>query len=107
SVQQVPREACRFRIDSPEEAKRFRLRRGFLGTSRMAYRREILLRIGEVPEALRFEADEYLFTLAGFFADVVILREALTFYRLHDKNLFQTSGGNAEGVRAKQRVLAA
>jgi len=107
SYKQVLREGCRFRLDSPEEAKRFRLRRGFLGTSRMAYRREILQRIGNVPEALRFEADEYLFTLAGFFADVVILREALTFYRIHDKNLFQMSGGNAEAVRRKQRVLAA
>src|SRR6266478_3917579 len=60
---EVPREASRFRITSTEEAKTFRMRRGFLGTSRMAYRREILRRIGRVPEELKFEADEYLFTL--------------------------------------------
>lgn len=104
---EVPRETCRFRITSPAEAKRFRMRRGFLGTSRMAYRREILRRIGGVPEALRFEADEYLFTLAGLFADVMILRESLTFYRLHDKNLFQFKNGDAQAIRAKQRVLSA
>ncbi|HUJ32083.1 MAG TPA: glycosyltransferase family A protein [Candidatus Acidoferrum sp.] len=103
----VPREPCRFRIASTAEAKMFRTRRGFLGTSRMAYRKETLRRIGAVPEALKFEADEYLFTLAGLFADVMILCEPLTFYRLHDRNLFQLANANAEGARAKQQVLAA
>ena len=104
---EVPREVCRFRIASTEEAKAFRMRRGFLGTSRMAYRREILHRIGCVPEALRFEADEYLFTLAGLFADVMILPESFTFYRLHDKNLFQFRNGDEQAIREKQKVLAA
>jgi glycosyltransferase involved in cell wall biosynthesis len=104
---EVPREVTRFRITSTEEAKTFRMRRGFLGTSRMAYRREILGRIGRVPEELEFEADEYLFTLAGLLADVMILRESFTFYRLHDKNLFQLSSGGAPAIRRKQQVLAA
>jgi glycosyltransferase involved in cell wall biosynthesis len=100
-----PLDTSRFRITSTEGAKTFRMRRGFLGTSRMAYRREILRRIGRVPEALKFEADEYLFTLAGLFADVMILRESFTFYRLHDKNLFQLPNGDAQGIRRKQEVL--
>jgi hypothetical protein len=73
----------------------------------MAYRREILRRIGCVPESLKFEADEYLFTLAGLFADVMILRESFTFYRLHDKNLFQFTNGDEQAIRGKQRVLSA
>src|ERR1700730_3317681 len=101
------REASRFRITSAEQAKKFRMRKSFLGTSRMTYRKEVLRQIGPVPEALTFEADEYLFTLAGLFADVVVLREAYCFYRLHDRNLFQFSNGSEEGVRRKQRVLAA
>ena len=104
---EVPHDQCRFRITLPEEAKRFRHLRSFLGTSRMAYRKQILLRIGSVPEALTFEADEYLFTLAGFLADVVILGESLTFYRIHDGNLFQFSNENSQATRRKQRVLAA
>jgi glycosyltransferase involved in cell wall biosynthesis len=104
---ELPRETYRFRLNSVAEAKTFRLSRGFLGTSRMAYRKELLGRIGVVPEALRFEADEYLFTLAGWFAEVMILPEALTYYRLHDRNLFQTADGNAQAVRAKQKVLGA
>jgi len=104
---QVPRETLRFRVNSVERAKTFRMCRGFLGTSRMSYRRHILNQIGFVPEALRFEADEYLFTLAGFFADVLILKESLTFYRLHDKNLYQLSDGDQASARRKYEVIAA
>jgi hypothetical protein len=104
---EVPRKVSRFRINSVEQAKTFRMQRGFLGTSRMAYRRELLHRIGCVPEALTFEADEYLFTLAGLLADVMILRESFTFYRLHDRNLFQLTSGDPQAIRRKQQVLVA
>ena len=103
---EVPKEISRFRITSPAEARIFRTRKTFLGTSRMTYRKEVLRRIGAVPKTLEFEADEYLFTLAGFFADVVVLREAYTFYRLHGANLFQLGEGNQGGLRRKQQVLA-
>lgn len=101
------RENSRFRIASAEDAKMFRARRGFLGTSRMAYRGEVLRQIGPIPLALEFEADEYLFTLAGLFTDVMILQAPLTFYRYHERNLFQLANGDSQTVRRKQRVLAA
>jgi glycosyltransferase involved in cell wall biosynthesis len=100
------REASRFKITSVEEAKVFRTRKSFLGTSRMAYRNDVLRKIGPVPEALTFEADEYLFTLAGFFAEVLVLRESYCFYRLHGGNLFQFTNGSDGGVRKKQKVMA-
>ena len=101
------RDTPRFRITSREGAEAFRLRKSFLGTSRMTYRADVLRQIGRVPGALRFQADEYLFTLAGLFADVLILREPLTFYRLHGANLFQLSDGNTEALRGKAAVMAA
>lgn len=101
------REAPRFRIDSEEGAQAFRLRKSFLGTSRMTFRAEVLRKIGKVPEALLIEADEYLFTLAGFFADVLVLRDSFTFYRLHETNAFQIADGNKEAIRRKQAVLNA
>lgn len=104
---EVARERTHFRVTSTETARQFRMLRGFLGTSRMAYRRELLEQIGSVPEALRFEADEYLFTVGALLGDVVILPESLTFYRLHDKNLFQFTSGDISAVRAKHKVLAA
>lgn len=99
------REVPRFRIDSEAGARAFQLRKSFLGTSRMTFRAALLRQIGKVPEALRFQADEYLFTLAGFFADVMILRDSFTFYRLHETNAFQVADGNKEAIRRKQRIL--
>jgi GT2 family glycosyltransferase len=101
------REGSRLRIADKASARLFRLRKSFLGTSRMTFRTDILRRIGSVPEALTIEADEYLFTLGALLSDVLILREPLTFYRLHDSNAFQLADGNPEGLRRKQRVLAA
>ena len=100
-------EMSRFRINSEAGARAFRLRKNFLGTSRMIFRSELLKKIGKVPEALQIEADEYLFTLAGLFSDVFILRDSLTFYRLHESNAFQISSGNKGAFRRKQRILAA
>jgi glycosyltransferase involved in cell wall biosynthesis len=103
---ELVRDTPRFRLTSREGAEAFRLRKSFLGTSRMTYRASVLREIGRVPETLRFQADEYLFTLAGLFADVLILRESLTFYRLHDANLFQFSDGSVEAIRRKGQILA-
>lgn len=104
---ELVRDAPRFRIDSVAGARLFRQRKSFLGTSRMAYRAELLRRIGPVPESLVFEADEFVFTLGSLFSDVFVLREPLTFYRLHDQNLFQLSGGNKASLRRKYQVLVA
>jgi len=101
------REVPRFRLDSVAGARLFRLRKSFLGTSRMTLRSDVLRKIGKVPEALRIEADEYLFTLAAAFSDVLILRESLTFYRLHESNAFQVSNGSVQVFRSKQAVLDA
>jgi hypothetical protein len=60
-----------------------------------------------VPNALRIEADEYLFTIGAVISDVLILRGPLTFYRLHETNAFQVSSGDPELLRRKQSVLTA
>lgn len=99
------RESPHFRIDSPLGARLFRLRKSFLGTSRMAYRAEILRRIGPVPESLTIQADEFLFTLGALFSEVLILRDSLTFYCLHGQNLFQISNGSVVSLRRKHDVL--
>jgi len=104
---ELVRDFPRFRIDSVEGARLFRLRKSFLGTSRMAYRSTILQRIGRVPEALVIEADEFLFTLGALFAEVLLLREPLTFYRLHCQNLYQISSGNQVAIRQKHNVILA
>jgi glycosyltransferase involved in cell wall biosynthesis len=104
---QLLKEVPRFRIDSETGARTFRLRKSFLGTSRMTIHAAVLRKIGRVPEALTIQADEYLFTLAACVSDVSILRESLTFYRLHAGNAFQVADGNKAALRRKQRVLEA
>jgi glycosyltransferase involved in cell wall biosynthesis len=103
---EVLRETSRFRLDSIEAARTFRVRKSFLGTSRMTIRDSLIPLLLPVPEGLWFEADEYLFTLAAASATALILPEALTFYRIHETNLFQMSGFQEDGMRRKSNVLA-
>jgi glycosyltransferase involved in cell wall biosynthesis len=102
---QLLKDVPRFRVDSETGARTFRLRKSFLGTSRMTVRTAVLQQIGKVPEALTIQADEYIFTLAAVLSDVMVLRESLTFYRLHSGNAFQISDGNKQALRRKQNVL--
>ena len=103
----APEQDERFRMSSLSGARLFRLRKSYLGTSRMTLRADLARRILPVPEALRIEADEYLFTLAAAMSDVVILREPLTCYVIHGANLYVGAGMGAAGLRRKQHVLAA
>jgi glycosyltransferase involved in cell wall biosynthesis len=103
----VLREGCRFEASTLEGARLFRVRGSFLGTSRMTVRTRILQAILPVPEMLRVQADEYLFTIAACSCAVRILPESLFFYRLHDANGFQMIHPDASRLRQKQRVLSA
>ena len=99
------REGFRFQANSMDGARLLRRRGAFLGTSRMTIRASLLRQIGPVPEGIEIQADEYLFTLASVLAVAQILPDALTFYRLHDANLFQLSGRDPEKLRHKQKAL--
>jgi hypothetical protein len=103
----APAKNEKLRINSVETARLFRLRKSFLGTSRMTMRAEIARRILPVPEALVFEADEYIFTLAAAMSEVVILQEPLTCYVIHGSNLYVSAGSGKTGLRRKQKVMAA
>jgi hypothetical protein len=99
-----PEKAERFRLDSLVAAQAFRLRKTYLGTSRMALRASVARAILPVPEALVIEADEYLFTIAAAVSDAVILPEALCHYRLHSGNLYLAAGSNKNALKRKQTV---
>jgi len=101
------REGFHFRANTMPGALLLRTRGAFLGTSRMTIRKALLKSIGPVPDSIRIEADEYLFTLAAVLAGVHILPEALTFYRLHGANLFQVSDSDPAKLLGKQKSLAA
>ncbi len=104
---EILREGFRFRANDITGAKLLRRRGSFLGTSRMTIRAEVLRRIGQVPETIRVQADEYLFTLAAVLAGARILEQTLTFYRVHDANTYQIATFDAARMRRKQKSLAA
>jgi glycosyltransferase involved in cell wall biosynthesis len=80
-----------------------------MGTSRLAVRQSIVVNLLEIPKALVFEADEYMFTLLPMMGEVIVLPDALTFYRIHGNNLFQGSRALPlrYGVDGKLRKRAA
>jgi len=99
--------AERLRLNSLAAARCFRLRKSYLGTSRMTVRAEIAREILPVPEALTIEGDEYLFTIAAALGDLVIFQDALTYYRQHGANLYNAAGTRPNWLRRKQCVMAA
>jgi GT2 family glycosyltransferase len=105
--QETLRDGFCFQANTTEGARLFRVRRSFMGTSRMAVRASLLREIGHVPETIRIEADEYIFSLSAVLGPVRILPEALTFYRLHDANLYQMSQMDRGRAQRKQQAIAA
>ncbi len=103
----APEKSERLQLNSLAAARVFRLRKSFLGTSRMILRTELARRILPIPEALVFEADEYVFTLGALMSELIILQDALTYYRVHGGNLYLLGGGGNSGLRRKQQVMAA
>jgi hypothetical protein len=103
----APEKDERLRLDSLAAARVFRLRKSYLGTSRMALRTELARQLLPVPETLVIEADEYLFTLVAAMSEIMILQDCLTHYYIHGGNLYLSSGHGEEGSRRKQQVLEA
>jgi len=66
---EVLKEGYRFSMRSVQGAEMFRRRKCFLGT-RMTVRADILRSILPVPETIRIEADEFLFTMAAALSEV-------------------------------------
>jgi glycosyltransferase involved in cell wall biosynthesis len=103
----APEKNERLRLNSLASARVFRLRKSYLGTSRMTLRAKLARHILPVPDALVIEADEYLFTLAAALSEIVILQDALTHYHIHGGNLYLSAGNAGNGLRRKQKSMEA
>ncbi|MGC1483810.1 MAG: glycosyltransferase [Candidatus Acidiferrum sp.] len=102
---EVLKEGHRYSLCSIEGALLFRSRKSFLGT-RSTIRTRILQKLLPVPETIRIEADDFVFTMAAALGEVEILPEALFFYRLHSGNFFSQHGFNETSVRRKHQSIA-
>jgi len=94
-----------FDLASDKGAQTFRDFMAFLGTSRVSIRKRVLNKVLPLPNALVIEADEFMSAMAVAHAGAVLLAEPLTFYRLHDANLFQFRTTDRVRTRRKLEVL--
>jgi glycosyltransferase involved in cell wall biosynthesis len=96
-----------FGIDAKSEsgARLFSQLRCFMGTSRNAYRKNVLEKILPIPEGAIIEADEFLFTLAMCVAGATILPQPLCNYRLHEGNLYMIQKDDNLRLRRKYESL--
>src|SRR5437867_3134050 len=67
------RYSCRF--SNVQEARQFLELRSFLGTSRLAARRSVLVKMVPLPEGLLVEADEFLATLGTALSGCIVLEQ--------------------------------
>jgi glycosyltransferase involved in cell wall biosynthesis len=102
---EILRVGHRFSLQTVEGARMFRSRKSFLGT-RSTIRASILAKLLPVPETIRIEADEFVFTMAAALGEVEILPEALFFYRLHSANFYSQDGFDEKSVKRKQQSIA-
>lgn len=102
----APRTECESHLRDLEEGSDFLTLRAFLGTSRLAIKRDILHQVGPLPDGLKIEADEFLATAATALGGTRVLREPVTNYRYHSANLFQFEEWNASKAKRKHDSLA-
>jgi hypothetical protein len=107
SVRTVPASEREFSFASVADAEVFRRMLCFFGTSRLAIRRDVALLALPIPEAIAIQADEFLATVCVAYSRAAVLSDALTFYRLHEGNLFQMPVVEDRKLRRMQRALAA
>jgi glycosyltransferase involved in cell wall biosynthesis len=95
----VPEKSCLLNLSNPEAARTAEIGRSFLGTSRLAVRREALQKIGPIPDELFFCADTPILTLVLALGGALILDQPLCYYRIHSGNLFALRGTDKAKLR--------
>src|SRR5580704_18442145 len=84
----VPAKTCLLDLNSVEAARLADAGLTLLGTSRLSVRREVLNRIGALPEELVFCADSPIVAFALALGGAVILDRPLCYYRQHSQHLY-------------------
>lgn len=96
-----------FGFGSASDATFFRQMVCFFGTSRVVIRKQTAHRVLPIPESITIEADEFMSTLSIAHSSAVLLPDLLTFYRLHEDNLYQFRSPDPQKLRRLQQVLEA
>lgn len=102
----TPENPGSFDLETTAGAQTFRNYMCFLGTSRVSIRRDTLMKALPIPEELVIEADEFMSVMSVAHGGALLLGEPLTYYRLHDQNLYQFRDKDHRRMRRKYLVLA-
>lgn len=102
----IPKHTREMKFDTVEGGTFFRHMMCFFGTSRVAIRRDVLMRVLPIPESLVVEADEFMSIMSIAVSAGGLIQEPITFYRLHENNLFQIREASETKTRRIQKVLA-
>jgi glycosyltransferase involved in cell wall biosynthesis len=89
NTETIPTERLSFGFESTDGANFFRQMMSFFGTSRLVLRNEVARQTLPIPPKIAIEADEFMAIAAIAQSRASLIAEPLTFYRLHDGNLYQ------------------
>ncbi len=103
----LPPESREFSFASKDDAAFFRQMMCFFGTSRLAIRSEIAARILPVPDRVVIEADEFLCIAGIARSRGALLKDPLTYYRLHENNHYQLRWADVGKLRRMHQSLDA
>jgi len=101
----IPAKTCLLDLSSAEAARLADAGLTMLGTSRLSIRRDILDRIGPLPEELVFCADAPIFTLALALGGALIIDRPLCYYRKHSESRFAHNPADIENSRRRIEQL--
>ena len=101
----IPAKTCLLDLSSAEAARLADAGLTMLGTSRLSIRREILDRIGPLPEELVFCADAPVFTLALALGGALIIDRPLCYYRQHSESRFAHNPDDITNSRRRIELL--
>src|ERR1700721_1692685 len=101
----VPAKTCLLDLSSVEAARLADAGLTLLGTSRLSVRREVLNRIGALPEELLFCADSPIIAFALALGGAMVLDRPLCYYRQHSHNLFAPIATDSAVERRKFEQL--
>jgi glycosyltransferase involved in cell wall biosynthesis len=107
TVTTVPQNSREISFSSLDGTAFFRRMMCFFGTSRVVIRKRVAEQALPIPNSIVIEADEFLSIMSIAYSQAVLLPDALTFYRLHEDNLYQTRSGDPRKLRSKQQSISA
>lgn len=107
SATTAPLSSCKLDFTSLDDIAFFRHMMSFFGTSRVVIRKKIALQALPVPESIVIEADEFLSILSIGLSGAFLLEDPLTYYRIHENNLYQLQWADHQKLRRMQLSLQA